>query len=226
MKRPIWLGPPKEGWDHVRIPNQVIEDPRIGTTDLAVYAALARHANLANGETSVSQGRIAGYFNATRATIGKALKRLVRYSYVAQITAGKKIIAHRLLIPPSTTVEQLTLPLSENRATPASFLSTNKEEDLSPPTPHLSMGGVINIRDRKPKSGSRADGTNPRALRKHENAQRSEAKARWSAAFTAAYSDGKLEGPCAHGKALNDCRVDECIAVCQDIIASHLEAAP
>lgn len=231
MTRPFWLGPEgSRGFDHTQIPNQVIDDARLGFTDLAVYNALCRHARVSSGDTTVTQTGIAAKFAATRRPIRSALARLIRLGYIAELRSQDKVLGYRLLEPPAVSSQQMSLPVDEavDSARPkdarrAAKGHTNKKDQvLIPPTPHEDVGGeVVNIRSKRP---SRRDGTNPRAVADREQKARAQLAADRHAAFMEATSQGEFQGDCDHGAFLN-CVDPTCADLREGIIGRYLHPA-
>lgn len=171
MTRPVWLGPDRGGWDHVRIPDQLVTDPRVGPNEVAAYVSLAKHASVRSGDTTVSQATISRHHQMSAKPVRSGIKTLVRLGYAAEIRQGRKILAYRLL-PPPPLAAPMQMQLDCGQPVDAvgqfdrshrSIRPTNKDlEQEIPPTPASGGDNVINFKGRK--RPSRADGTNPRAV--------------------------------------------------------------
>lgn len=176
MTRPVWLGEDRGGWDHVRAHVQLLDDPRIGDTELTVYLGIARHANRFSGEARVSQQTLASYAGRSDKPVKAAISRLSKFDYIETIVAKSQIVGFILKVPPALpTPCQQTLLMNVAQPTkfgdsPVKFGDSPNEQDQrtsSPLTPQ-QVGGR--------SKGLRANGTNPRSLAKRREAKTIEDK--------------------------------------------------
>lgn len=99
--RPIWLtGSDRRGWDHVRVHLQMLEDPRLGANELAVYLGLAAHAEIRHGVSRPAQDTIGRYAALSWSSVHRSLKVLEEAGYVEiERRPGRSSRYHLLPMP-------------------------------------------------------------------------------------------------------------------------------
>lgn len=113
-QRPPWLGEDRRGWDHVRLHVQLLRDDRLGAVEIAVYAGIAVHAELATGEAHPAKSTLARYAGISERGVFKALQNLCSAGYVRVEQRPGRASVYVLLPPP-----ELLLPRHDVPPTPA-----------------------------------------------------------------------------------------------------------
>lgn len=78
----------------------MVDDRRVGLTDLGVFCGFARSADHLTGVSRASQADVAAMFAASRNTVRHALDRLIRLGYVEEVRENGHLTGYRLLPPP------------------------------------------------------------------------------------------------------------------------------
>jgi DNA-binding transcriptional MocR family regulator len=105
-ERPIWLGEDARGWDHVRIHIQLLRDGHINAYDIAVYAGLVAHAELATGAAHPSEATLASYAKVSERTVRRSINKLRERGYIALKEEPGKANRYSVLPPPGTPATQ------------------------------------------------------------------------------------------------------------------------
>lgn len=117
--RPVWLGEDRRRWDHVRIHIDLICDPRFDAYDVAVYAGLVVHAEVATGDAEPSQETLARYLGCSDRAVRRSLTRLRETGWVEWEMRAGKASRYRLM-PPPTPDSQTGVPRTDVPTTPDS----------------------------------------------------------------------------------------------------------
>lgn len=115
--RPVWLGPQAGHFDFTTVSISMLDDDRIGGTEIAVFTSLARYANTSTGICKPAITTIAGKLHYSRNTVSTAIGHLADYGYVKQVGDGSKgrtSNTYQLLTPPSMTVAAVPVDTETN----------------------------------------------------------------------------------------------------------------
>jgi DNA-binding transcriptional MocR family regulator len=108
-RRPVWLGDNRGKWDHTRVHNQLLEDPRLGSHELAVYLGLAKHADIDTGECRPGRKTLMGYARLGANSVIAALQMLEATGYIEKrLRPGTTSLIY-LVPPPARTTRDLEL---------------------------------------------------------------------------------------------------------------------
>lgn len=106
--RPFWLGEDKRQWDHVRIHIRLWVDERMTADHIAVYGAIAIHAEVSTGMVEradrPSAEQLGEYVSRTDRHVYKILNDLEDWKYIERNDRPGKASVLRLLPPPDLTV--------------------------------------------------------------------------------------------------------------------------
>lgn len=100
-RRPAWLGEDQGRWDHFRIHNQLLIDPRIDAYSIAIFGGLAAHADSSSGRSSPSMDTLARYARCSRRTVIGRLETLVEHGYLGVDKRDGHSNVYRLLPCPT-----------------------------------------------------------------------------------------------------------------------------
>lgn len=117
-QRPPWLGEDDRGWDHVRIHIQLMQDPRLGANELAVYMGIAVHAELTTGAARPSKSTLGRYANLSDRAVYNALTKLTEAGYVAVDQRPGLASTYHLLPPPTDPGPRQDVPPSDPTPAP------------------------------------------------------------------------------------------------------------
>ena len=175
VSRPVWLGEDKHVWDHVRVHNQLIEDDRLTTHDMAVWLAVAYHANIRSGGARPEQRTLGELAKCSDREVRRSIVRLKSWGYIeVEIRPGKPSV-YSLLSPPPRTHSPtsaadpgLTVlpPRTHSPTTPDSqsypIPYMNKNQEQEPRTrENLSLVQADESAQHQPSAEGREPGTKP-----------------------------------------------------------------
>ena len=111
----MWLGEDERKFDHCRVHFQVLQDPRLGSYELATYLCLVMHAETQTGECFPAIATLAGYMNVSERTVQRAIARLTKNGYIGVKRRTNQASLYTVKPPPVIPTPASQSPLNETR---------------------------------------------------------------------------------------------------------------
>jgi biotin operon repressor len=97
--RPPWLGD-APGFNFGQFSFQLLDDEQLSMSEIGVFMALVRHADIETGECYPAVETLAKYLRASKTTVRKAITTLEEAGYVAIERSAGRNVNHYWLLPP------------------------------------------------------------------------------------------------------------------------------